>query len=478
MNDLTEILGLVEYIKRRHDTNRLANYAPYRFQTDFHHARGESGDLARKRALIAGNQTGKTKCAAAEAAMHLTGFYPDWWQGHRFTRPIEFLVGSSTNETGRDICQKELFGDPDDTSKLGTGMIPLDMIGERIRKPGVPNAYSSALVKHASGGYSKVSFRAYEQGAQKHMGLRIDAGWLDEEPPAEIWSQYLRATFATNGILMLTFTPENGVTNVVHHFLYELQDDEAVVRATWEDAGHMSDPKVREKHLAGLSPHERDMRSKGIPLMGSGLVFPVDEASITSEPVEIPKHWPRICGIDFGYDHPFAAAWVAWNRDSDIVYVYDAYRESKTTPPVHVAAIKARGDWIPVAWPHDGLSHDKGSGIPLADQYREMGINMLRERFSNPPSPGEKEGQGGQGVEVGIMEMLTRMETGRLKIFSTCHELLEELRIYHRKDGKLVKVRDDLISAVRYAVMSLRFADTQAVRIHLGQPLRGVSNWG
>lgn len=114
----------------------------------------------------------------------------------------------------------------------------------------------------------------------------------------------------------------------------------------------------------------------------------------------------------------------------------------------------------------------------MADQYREMGINMLREKFSNPPSPGEKEGQGGQGVEVGIMEMLTRMQTGRLKIFSTCHDVLEEMRIYHRKDGKLVKVRDDLISAVRYAVMSLRFADTQAVRINLGQPLRGVSNWG
>lgn len=465
-------------IKRKLDTNKLAYYRPYEFQKNLHHARGDDGELARKRALVAANQIGKSKCAAMETAMHLTGLYPDWWQGHRFQRPIDALVGSTTNETGRDICQKELFGDADDPTKAGTGAIPMESIGECIRKPGVPNAFSSALVKHVSGGHSKVSFRAYEQGPQKHMGLRIDWGWLDEEPPIDIWSQYLRATFATNGALLLTFTPETGVTEVVHHFLYELASDEAVVRATWEDATHMNDPKVREKHLAGLSPHQRDMRSKGIPLMGSGLVFPVTEDTIVISPIQMPKHWPRICGIDFGYDHPFAAAWLAWDRDSDTVYVYDAYREAKTTPPTHVAAIKSRGEWIPVAWPHDGLQHDKGSGVPLADQYREMGVNMLKEKFSNPSDPWQKEGQGGQGVEVGITEMLTRMETGRFKIFATCSSLLEEIRIYHRKDGKLVKLRDDTISACRYAIQSLRFSETQAIRVPLQIVPRGMSNWG
>ena len=477
MSDLASVLSLLDSYKRKKQTNRLLYYTPYQFQTDFHHAKGSDGGLARKRVLMAGNQCGKTMSAAAETAMHLTGLYPDWWEGHRFKKPVDWLVGSTTNETGRDICQKELFGDPDDERKLGTGTIPIDAIGERIRKPGVPNAYSAAMVKHVSGGLSKVSFRAYEQGPQKHMGLRIDGGWLDEEPPQEIWSQYLRATFATNGILLLTFTPESGVTQVVHHFMYDLQSDEALIRATWEDAKHMSDPAVREKHLAGLSPHERDMRSKGIPLMGSGLVFPVDEASITITPIDIPKHWPRLCGVDFGYDHPFAAAWLAWDRDSDTVYVYDCYRESKATPPIHAAAIKARGDWIPVVWPHDGLQHDKGSGVPLADQYREMGVNMLKERFSNPSDPWQKEGQGGQGVEAGITEMLTRMQTGRFKIFSTCTEMLDEIRIYHRKDGKLVKVRDDLVSAARYATQSLRFAEVQAIRVRQQAIPMGVSNW-
>ena len=58
------------------------------------------------------------------------------------------------------------------------------------------------------------------------------------------------------------------------------------------------------------------------------------------------------------------------------------------------------------------------------------------------------------------MEMLDRMHTGRLKVFSHLTEWFEEFRLYHRKDGKVVKEMDDLMSATRYALMMIRFADT------------------
>ncbi len=91
--------------------------------------------------------------------------------------------------------------------------------------------------------------------------------------------------------------------------------------------------------------------------------------------------------------------------------------------------------------------------MALADQYRVQGLNMLPERatFEN----------GDSGVEAGIMEMLQRMQTGRLKIFRNCVEFFEERRMYHRKDGKIVKERDDIISAVRYGLMMLREATTK-----------------
>ena len=67
---------------------------------------------------------------------------------------------------------------------------------------------------------------------------------------------------------------------------------------------------------------------------------------------------------------------------------------------------------------------------------------------------------GSVSVEAGLMEMLTRMETGKFKVFSPLLDWFEEFRLYHRKDGKVVKEGDDLLAATRYGVMMLRFAET------------------
>ena len=74
---------------------------------------------------------------------------------------------------------------------------------------------------------------------------------------------------------------------------------------------------------------------------------------------------------------------------------------------------------------------------------------------------------GGNSVEAGIMEMLVRMQTKRLKIFKNQSKLLEELRMHHRKDGKIVPMNDDLISALRYCIMSLRKA-----RLKIYEPIQ------
>lgn len=192
--------------------------------------------------------------------------------------------------------------------------------------------------------------------------------------------------------------------------------------------------------------------------MGSGRIFPIDEEIIKVPAFEIPHYWPRIAGIDFGWDHPTAGAWLAWDRDNDILYLYDTHRMSEQTPAVHAVSINQRGKWIPVAWPHDGLQHDKGSGIALADQYRKLDVNMLKHQATHAPGPGQEEGQGGNSVEAGLLEMLERMQTGRFKVFAHLENFFEEFRLYHRKDGKIVKEFDDVISAARYAMMMKRFA--------------------
>jgi len=448
---LQRAVEIAKELERRKATNRMAHYEPYEYQLKFHN------DKSSQRLLMAGNRVGKSFCGAMEMAYHVTGRYPTWWEGRRFNRPIRAWAGGVSNETTRDVCQKELVGQPDDPSAKGTGSIPLQYIVDTIRKAGVPNALNSIVVKHISGGNSRVGFKAYEMGKEKWMGESVDVIWLDEEPPPSIYSQSLTRTADKGGIVYMTFTPESGMTETVAQFMNQLRDGQALFTAGWDDAPHMT-KEVRDQILQALPPHERKMREKGIPQLGSGLVFPVAEEDIICDPIEMPSHWPRICGIDFGWDHPTAAVWISWDRDSDIVYVYDSYSLRQETVPVHASAIKSRGKWIPVIWPMDGRQADKGSGKNLTEQYRAEGVYMTREHFSNPPSIGQKEGTGGNSVEAGVMEMLTRMQTKRLKIFKNQSKLLEELRMYHRKDGKIVPANDDIISAMRYCVMSLRKA--------------------
>ena len=126
-----EVLKLLQEKQRRIDTNKIKLYEPYKYQSKFH----KDGEDCRQRISMAANRVGKTFCGAVETAYHLTGNYPKWWRGKRFNKPVRVWVAGESNDTTRDIIQKELFGNPQDPSKKGTGVIPLNNIVETIRKP-------------------------------------------------------------------------------------------------------------------------------------------------------------------------------------------------------------------------------------------------------------------------------------------------------------------------------------------------------
>ncbi len=404
---------------------------------------------------MAGNQLGKTLAGAAEAAMHLTGQYSPEWDGHRFDKPVTMLAGSESYELTRDGVQRLLVGPPAIEEDWGTGMIPWASLGGTARRAGLSNALETISVKHISGGNSQCLFKAYEQGRGKWQANTVDYVWFDEEPPEDVYFEGLTRTNATKGIVAVTFTPLKGVSSVVGRYILETSPDRHVTTMTIDDAEHIS-PEERQKIIESYPAHEREARTKGVPSLGSGRIFPISEESIVCDPFSIPKEWAQIGGMDFGWDHPFAAVRCAWNRDDDIFYVINNYREREVTPIIHVAAVKPWGSWFPWAWPHDGLQHDKGSGDQLADQYAKLGLNMWHERATFEDET--------NGVEAGLSDMLQRMQTGRWKVFISCREWLEEFRLYHRKDGKVVKERDDVISASRYALMMKRFAETPKVK--------------
>ena len=460
--DINRKLELLREQKKRLRFNRIDQYDPYPYQQQFH----ETSKDSNQRLLMAANRIGKSYCGAAEMSYHLRGIYPDWWKGRRYDQPITAWAGGVSNETTRDIVQAELLGSPDDPDAFGSGAIPKNYIIKTERKPGVPNAKSVALIRHVSGGNSSLHFKAYEMGVEKWQGRSVDVVWLDEEPSRDIYSQAVTRTLDRRGMVYMTFTPEAGMTETVAAFMNRIQAGQSLVNATWDDAsekiksmkgqqGHLSEV-VMEQILSAYSPHEREMRRYGRPSIGSGLIFPVDEEKIIIDPVEIKDHWPRIAAIDFGWDHPTAVVWCAVDRDEDVFYVYDCHRESKASPSIHAQAIRSRPHFIPIAYPHDGNRRDSMGNPGLADQYRNLGCNFLLQHFSNPPALGENKGS--NSIEEGLMAMLQSMEAGNFKVFSTLSSWFEEFRMYHRKGGKVVPFRDDLMSATRYAFQSQRFA--------------------
>lgn len=170
---------------------------------------------------MAANQVGKTYSGAAEAAIHLTGQYPDWWTGRRFDHPVRMWAGSKTSEVTRDGVQRLLVGEPKDESMWGTGLIPFAAIEDYSRRMGIADALDGVIVKHATGGNSTLGFKSYDQGRQKWQSETLDVVWFDEEPPMDIYMEGLTRTNATEGIAFITFTPLLGMSDVVAMFLGE-----------------------------------------------------------------------------------------------------------------------------------------------------------------------------------------------------------------------------------------------------------------
>ena len=63
---------------------------------------GISAEIYNPDQLIAGNQNGKTHIGAFEVACHMTGLYPEWWQGRRFDKPTRGWIAGETSLVVRE----------------------------------------------------------------------------------------------------------------------------------------------------------------------------------------------------------------------------------------------------------------------------------------------------------------------------------------------------------------------------------------
>lgn len=457
-------IELLREQKNRIKYNALKYYQPYPKQLEFHETEGvpEVTD----RMLGAGTQCGKTYAGSMEMAYHLTGLYPEWWKGEVFKKPVIAWVCGVNGKALRDSLQLLMLGDTTDESDIGSRAIPKDCIIEMKSARGVADLIDTVSVKHVSGGTSKMTFKTYTEGRLPFQSATIDIIWFDEEPPEEIYSEgKARTNNGQNGqCVYVTFTPLKGMTTVAYGFYKNPSIFKRLTIMTIHDVGHYT-PAQRAGIIAGYPSHEREAREMGTPTVGEGRVFLTDEKDLHFNNETFPRWFPKLVGMDFGYGqsdeaHPSALAHIAWDRDRDIVYIQDAYYVKKPTPIKVAGTMRSRCqdiDWIPVAWPHDAMKSSGGNEKgTVADLHKNQGMQMLQSHATFE--------DGGNSVEAGIMIMDERMDTGGLKVASHLSEWFDEYRMYHREKGQIVKLRDDLMSATRYAIMSLRYAETEPVQ--------------
>lgn len=404
--------------------------------------------------LIAANRIGKTYTGTYMDAIHALGEYPEDWEGHRFDHaPTIWCLGYSGEKT-RDLLQTPLVGRKIGDQFLG-GLIPADRIVGYESMSGTPNAVRTLLVKHISGETTKIQFWSYSQGQHALMGDDVDWFHIDEEPEdGEIYPQVLTRTASGDrgrgGRGILTFTPENGRTELVIQFMDTPSRAQFYMQKGWDDAPHLSE-KVKEDLLASYPAHQRAMRTKGVPMLGHGRIYDIAEEDVTCSPFEIPPHFRVIDGMDFGWDHPQAQVQLVIDPDNEIFYVTRSWKKRLVLADTAWGATKAWAANVPTAWPADGLQTEKGSGKQQKSYYVAAGFKLLSAHATWP--------DGSNGVEAGLFEIRDLMLKGKWKFFSGQRDAMDEFLQYHRDDkGNIVKVGEDIMDAIRYAYMMRRFA--------------------
>lgn len=406
--------------------------------------------------LCAANQIGKTRTGTMNDAVHLLGDYPDDWPGHRFDlAPMCWGLGYSMEKT-RDLLQNVLFG-AFEAGKFAGGLVPADRIVSHESAHGTPNAMRTVRVRHASGAVSTIQFWSYSQGQHAIMGDVVDWFHVDEEPTnqdirPQVITRTLNGDNKKGGRGIYTFTPENGRTELVVQFMDTPSKSQFFMQKGWDDAPHMTGDK-KDRILSQYPLHQRDMRSKGTPMLGHGRIYDLSEDFVTCDDPGEQDQWFAINGLDFGWDHPQAIVKLLEDRDNGMFYVTRAYKERHVSANDAWGATRGWSEGVPTAWPADGLQREKArnDSKELRTHYNDAGFSLIHNHATWP--------EGGVSVETGIYELSDLMRKGKLKICSSLRQLLDEILQYHRDGkGKRVDGMDDLLDALRYAYMMRRFA--------------------
>lgn len=218
----------------------------------------------------------------------------------------------------------------------------------------------------------------------------------------------------------------------------EISKSKYLINAGWGDVPHL-DEQTKAELMAATPPHLRDARTKGEPSLGAGAIYPVELSEILVDPIEIPAYWPRVYGMDVGWNRT-AALWAAYDRNVSTWYFYTEHYRGQAEPSTHATAIKARGEWIPGVIDPAARGRGQKDGAQLLKDYRELGLKLT---------------EANNALESGIYDVWMLLSTQRIKVFRTLMNWQAEYRLYRRDEkGKIVQEFDHLMDSMRYIILS------------------------
>jgi hypothetical protein len=177
-----------------------------------------------------------------------------------------------------------------------------------------------------------------------------------------------------------------------------------------------------------------------------------------TDPFDIPRHWNRTAGLDYGYKDPSAGVWFATDPEDGSIIIYDEFVQSGLTGKEFALAVKEKEqdelvrvdhpiDWsIYARTGHTGptiaesMLSVRGFQIRKADKNREAGWVQIHELLRKDPVTG----------------------IPKVRILSTCKQTIKQLmsaKVHPTKPGDINQARNsdghwDLLDALRYGVMS------------------------
>jgi len=459
----TQLQDLSIEISQDMKYNQLKYFRPFEHQKKFF-LTGASG----RRGILAANRVGKTVSTCYETAMHLTGLYPDWWEGYRFTTPITAMVAGEGWSQVALVLQNELLGTQDVkiTENLGTGAIPRDcIISDTMRNDGANNI--GCEIRHVSGSNSYLLFANYTQEVRQLQGFKLNLAVFDEQPPDDFFSEIVTRTATTQGKVLCSFTPLKGLNGLVSKF-WNNEEGYEYIRVSWDDVPEYSpwgEPfllaATRRQLEKDYLPHEREARIAGKPVMGKGAVFQLGNwPTYKTGDIDFLRmsRIQRVIALDLGLVNDKTVItlmyWEPYERTAYLhrQIVVQGIEEAVPTQYInHLLRPEVFG--TPIVLPADASTAGRYtmSANSIRELFEQYELNVIDKAIMNPP---DSQGRVTNHKAYGINQMRQMLEVGNLMVNENCTYFLNEAQNYFVDEKGRFSDPDDCIDSCRYALLA------------------------